>query len=158
VVARFDGGDGRRLTVVDPARVPPDPAQLDRRRRLGAALLANPRTAAPAAAADQLRDGEVDLRLLTLLAGMAAQFGVQLADLPAVAGEDGQIPARTAVLATAGGSSLTEGTPALTELRAWLSAQVEPFAPDEVRLVDDGLLVGFRYVTDPDGVVTRGGG
>jgi hypothetical protein len=62
------------------------------------------------------------------------------------------------VLATAGGSSLTEGTPALTELRAWLSAQVEPFAPDEVRLVDDGLLVGFRYVTDPDGVVTRGGG
>ena len=158
VVARFTDAAGRMLAVVDPAAVPPDAAALDRRRTLGAALLDNPATMAPEPAAQLLRDGDVDPRLLSLLAGLTARFGVQLADLPVVPGEEDLVPVRSAVLAAAGGRPLTEGTEQLDDVLAWLSAQRGPFAPDDVRLVDGGLLVGFRYVTDPDGAVTRAGG
>lgn len=158
VVARFADADGGALTVVDPAAEPPDEAELERRRQLGAALLANPMTAAPPDAAQRLRDGQVDPRLLSLLAGMAARFGVQLADLPAAAGEETGAPARAAVLSAVHGDPVAEGTAALDELRAYLAAQLDTFAPDEVQLVEGGLLVRFRYVTDPDGAVTAGGG
>ena len=158
VVARFADGDGGEFTVVDPAAVPPDAAALEQRRSLGAAVLANPATMAPAPAAQLLRDGDVDPRLLTLLAGLAARFQVQLADLSVVPGEEGLTPVRSAVLAAAGGRPLTEGTEPLSEVQTWLSAQRGPYAPDDVRLVDGGLTVGFRYVTDPDGAVTRAGG
>jgi len=158
VIARFTDADGRLLAVVDPAAAPPDAAALDRRRTLGAALLGNPATMAPAPAAQLLRDGGVDARLLGLLAGLTARFGVQLADLPVVPGEAGLTPVRSAVLAAAGGRPLDEGTEQLDDVRAWLSAQRGPYAPDDVQLVDGGLLVGFRYVTDPDGAVTQAGG
>ena len=158
VVARFTDDAGGELLVVDPAAVPPDAAQLDRRRQLGAALLANPMTAAPAAAAQRLRDGQVDPRLLTLLAGMAARFGIQLADLPATAGEETGSPARAAVVAAVDGAPVAEGSEQLTELRDYLAAQLDVFSPDEVQLVEGGLLLRFRYMTDPDGAVTRGGG
>ena len=88
-VASFTDGDGRPLTVVDPAATPPDAAALDRRRRLGAALLASPRTQLPEGAVGQLRDGAVDPRLLTLLAGIVARFDVRLADLPHRTGRGG---------------------------------------------------------------------
>ena len=158
VVARFTDATGGALTVVDPAAVPPDAAELDRRRQLGAALLANPMTAAPAGAAQRLRDGEVDPRLLMLLAGMAARFGIQLADLPAAAGEEAGAPARAAVVAAVHGDPVAEGTAQLAELRIYLAAQLDIFSPDEVELVEGGLLVRFRYITDPDGAVTASGG
>jgi hypothetical protein len=158
VIARFAGDGGTPLIVVDPAAELPAPAALDRRRRLGAALLANPTTVAPHAATEALRTGEVDPRLLTLLAGLAARSGVQLAELPAAPGEQGRTPLRSAVVAGVGGRPLAAGAPQLADLRTWLSAQHDPFAPDDVRLVDGGLLIGFRYVTDPDGVLTGAGG
>jgi hypothetical protein len=156
VIARFTDATGQ-LLVVDPAAVPPDAAQLDRRRQLGAALLANPMTAVPEAAAQRLRDGEVDPRLLTLLAGMAARFGIQLSDLPPVAGEEAGAPARAALVGAVEGKPLVGETAELTELRTYLAAQLDTFSPDEVQLTDGGLLVRFRYTTDPDGAVTRGG-
>jgi len=158
VVARFPDAAGGELTVIDPAAVPPDPAQLERRRQLGAALLANPLTRAPVDAAQRLRDGQVDPRLLTLLAGMAARFGTQLAELPLAAGEPVGASARAAVVSAVDGRPVAEGTTELAGLRSYLAAQLATFSPDEVQLVDGGLLVRFRYITDPDGAVTRGGG
>ena len=157
VVARFDDGD-RLLTVTDPAATAPDPTALDRRRRLGAAVLASPRTQLPATAAQQLRDGAVDPRLLTLLAGMVARFDVRVADLPAPPGEEPGAAARSARVTAADGGPLTEGSPEWDTIGRWLEAQRPPLAPEEVRLDDGGLLVGFRYVTDPDGVVAGAAG
>ena len=65
---------------------------------------------------------------------------------------------RSAVVAAIDGRLLTESPAQLAALRDWLSAQQAPLAPDDVRLVDSGLLLHFRYVTDPDGVVTGPGG
>ena len=158
VVARFRDATGEELTVVDPAAVLPDVAELEQRRRLGEALLANPMTAPPEGVAQRLSQGEVDPRLLVLLAGMAARFGIQLGDLPAVAGEEAGAPARAAVVVAVRGEPVAEGSAGLVELRSYLDAQLDVFSPDEVRLVEGGLLVRFRYLTDPDGAVTPGGG
>ena len=62
------------------------------------------------------------------------------------------------MVAAIDGRPLTEAAPEQATLRGWLSAQRDPLAPDDVRPVDGGLLVHFRYVTDPERVVTGGGG
>jgi len=157
-VARFGPADGSAtLAVVDPAAVPPSPEQVASRARLGAAVLANPTTVAPASAAELLRAGRVDPRLLTLLAGMTARFGVQLDALPTAPGEDDGTLVRQAVIAGVGGRPFTDAAGA-ADLRTWLSAQEGPLAPRTVQPVDGGLLIGYGYVTDPDGVVTGSGG
>ena len=43
---------------------------------------------------------------------------------------------------------------ATDRLLAFLEAQLPPFAPDAVDVTDDGVLVGFRYESAPDAVVT----
>ena len=56
---------------------------------------------------------------------------------------------------TALGGARVPGDPAATDrLVAWLEAQLPPVVPDEVQVTDDGVLVAFRYVSDPDAVVT----
>jgi hypothetical protein len=62
------------------------------------------------------------------------------------------------VVSAVDGRPVAEGTQELADLRSYLAVQLATFSPDEVRLVDGGLLVRFRYTTDPDGAVTRGGG
>jgi hypothetical protein len=60
-----------------------------------------------------------------------------------------------------GGSALRSAliaAPDTALLQTWLAAQRSPLAPDDVRLTDSGLLVDFRYATDPDGVVPSPGG
>ncbi|MEX5721595.1 hypothetical protein [Geodermatophilus maliterrae] len=156
VLARFDRpGDGSELLVVDPAPGEPTAEELDRRRALAEALLANPATGATGATADTLSRAAVDQRLLSLLAGLAARDGVGIASLPVLPGEEGSAaPARRAVLSALGGAPVP-GDPAATDrLVAWLEAQLPPFASDEVQVTDDGVLVAFRYVSDPDAVVT----
>ena len=157
-VARFGPADGSAaLAVVDPAAVPPSPEQVASRARLGAAVLANPTTVAPAPAAELLRAGRVDPRLLTLLAGMTARFGLQLDALPTAPGEDDGTLVRQAVIAGVDGRPFTDAADT-ADLRTWLSVQEIPLAPRTVRPVDGGLLIGYGYVTDPDGVVTGSGG
>jgi hypothetical protein len=160
VLARFDSpGSARPLLVADPSPGVATAAELDRRRSLARALLANPTTTAGERAAAVLSAGAVDPRLLALLAALTAREGIGIADLPPAAGEpapsaDG-VPARHALVDTLGGEPLTPGAAATDRLRTWLAAQQPPFAPDEVRTTGDGVLVGFRYVSDPDALVTR---
>ncbi len=156
VLARFHRpGEGGELLVVDPAPGEPTAEELAQRRALAEALLANPTTGTAGTTADVLSRAAVDQRLLSLLAGLAARDGVGIASFPALPGEEGAaVPARRALLSALGGAPVP-GDPAATDrLVAWLEAQLPPFAPDEVQVTDDGVLVAFHYVSDPDAVVT----
>lgn len=156
VVARFERPGARALLVVDPAPGVPTPEELDRRHSLAAAMLANPTTGADGRAAELLRAGAVDQRLLSLLAALGAQFGVGVADFPAAPEEPQGGPlARRALVDRLGDDALLPGAPTTERLLAWLGAQLPPFAPDAFEVTDDGVLIEFRYVSAPDALVTR---
>jgi hypothetical protein len=157
VVARFESADGGALSVVDPAPGRPTAEELDRRQRLAAAILENPVADVTGHAADALRSGDVDARLLVLLAGLVARMDVHVVDLPLAPGQPPiGSPARTVTVDEAAGEPLTPGSAATEELVAFLEAQRPPFAPDTVEQTDGGVLVGFDYVSAPDAVVTAG--
>jgi hypothetical protein len=80
---------------------------------------------------------------------------VGIADFPAPAAEpDDGLPARRALLDTFGSDDLRPGAAATDRLVTWLDAQRGPFAPDSVAVTDGGVLIGYRYVSDPDALVT----
>jgi hypothetical protein len=155
VLARFEREDGSPVSVVDRDPGRPTAAELDRRRRLADAVLANPVAAPTGRAPDVLRAADVDARLLGLLAGMVARLDVHVADLPPAPGEpeDGP-PARQLLVDRLGDEPLAPGTPAAEDLVAYLEAQRPPFAPNTVEVTDDGVLVGFHYESSPDAVVS----
>lgn len=148
VVARFGN-----LAVVDPSPGVPTPEQLDRRRALADAVLANPTMRAPEDAAAVLRSGDVDMRLLSLLAALVARQGVQVATFPASEGAEG--PARSMLLGAVGGEPLGTGRPGTEALQTWLEAQLPPYAPDRVEATEDGVLLTYRYASDPDALVAE---
>ncbi|MCV2488786.1 hypothetical protein OF117_05375 [Geodermatophilus sp. YIM 151500] len=146
---------GGAVRVVDREPGTPTPAELERRRQLAAAVLANPTTGARGRAAELLRSGEVDPRALSVVAALAAQYGVGVAAFPPEDGghADGVL-ARRVLLDRLGDEPLTPGAAATRRLVAWLDAQVPPFAPDSVEVTPEGVLVGYRYATDPDAAVS----
>lgn len=146
VVARFDD-----LAVVDPAPGTPTPEQLDRRQALAEAVLANPTTHASNDAAAVLRSADVDARLLSLVAVLTAREGVDVAAFPGPDGADG--PARSVLLTAVGGAPVGAGEPATASLTTWLAAQRPPFAPDPVEVTEGGVLLSYRYASDPDDLV-----
>lgn len=155
VVARFRGNDGTLLSVVDPRPGQPTAEELDRRRRLSAAVLANPVAGASGRAAEVLRAADVDARLLGLLAVLVARLDVGIADLPRAPGQPEEgTPARRVLLDRAGGEELVPGSAAAERVRAFLAAQQPPFAPDTVEETGEGVLVGFDYLSSPDAEVT----
>jgi hypothetical protein len=93
VLAVFERPDAAPVAVVDPDPGRPTTDEAERRQRLAAAVLANPGTGADGRAEEVLRAGHVDARLLGLLAGLVAQLGVGVADLPPVSGEPAHGPA-----------------------------------------------------------------
>jgi hypothetical protein len=137
--------------------VRPTPEQVRARAELAEALLANPTTEVSPADAGILAAGQVDPRLLGLLAGIGARYGLGLHSLPAVPGEPPGALVRQAVVSAVGGRPLSEDPAAAGELRTWLAVQHEPYAPDRITDVDGGLLLGYDLVADPDGLVTGPG-
>jgi len=107
----------------------------------GKQLAVNPGIELSTAERQVLATGQVDVRIDTLLAQLATTGPVQVADLPAIAGENPPATARrTLVLA---------GTPArLTTLRAALSTQHGPFAA-ALSTRSDGDLVAVLPLLDP---------
>ncbi|TYP85915.1 hypothetical protein [Blastococcus xanthinilyticus] len=148
VIARFDG-----LALRDPAPGTPTVDQLDRRRSLAGAILANPTTRAPEQAAEVLRSADVDMRLLSLLAVLTARQGLGVAAFPRAEGAEG--PARSVLLDAVGNAPVGAGEAATAELRTWLEAQLPPFAPDRVEVTDDGVLLSYHYASDPDALVAE---
>ena len=148
VVARFGG-----LTVVDASPGMPTPEQVEMRRALAEAVLANPTTRIPEEAAAVLRSADVDMRLMSLLAVLTAREGIGVVAFPRAAGAEG--PARSVLLATVGDAPVGAGEPATEPLRTWLEAQLPPFAPDRIDVTEDGVLLSYRYASDPDGLVAE---
>jgi hypothetical protein len=156
-VVRFDAWDSLpALTVATPRPVPPTAGELERRQVLGQALAANPETVADDRVAARLARGDLDPRLLSLLAGIGAQSGIGLDSLPAVPAEQGRTLVRQAVISSVGGVGLADDEEQADRVRL-LRAQRAPYAPDVVRTVPGGLLVGYGNVPDPDAVLTRAG-
>ena len=160
LVAMFGSpGWTRPFVVSDPHPGVPTAAELARRRSLATALLANPTTVAGGAAAEVIRAAAVDPRLLALLAALAARYGVGVSGFPAAPGEpavpDDGVLARRVVVSSLGGTPLRPGTAATHRLQAWLDAQLPPFAPDSVTVTGTGVLIGFRYVSAPDALVSE---
>jgi hypothetical protein len=154
-LARFEAADGTAFTLTDPAPGTPTPDELERRKQLCAAILANPNTGATGRAADVLRSAMVDARLVGLLAVLVTQLDIGVADFPPAPGEpaEGSL-ARHVLIDRAGTSPIARGEPAADDVLAFLSAQLPPFAPDAVEVTDQGILVAFHYVSAPDAVVT----
>jgi hypothetical protein len=154
VLARFPGAAGP-LLVVDPAPGIPTGEELTRRRSLAAALLANPATTPGERAAGVLGSGEVDPRLLSVLAALAAQYGIGVQDFPLADGEPSEGPlARRVLVDHLAGDPLVPGAPATERLVAWLEAQLPPFAPGAVTSTEQGVRIEFAYVSAPDALVS----
>ena len=100
------------------------------------------------------RSASVDARLLGLLAALVAQLGSGVADFPPPPGEPAEgALARHVLIDRVGSATVRPGEPATERLVEYLQAQLPPFAPDDVKVTDDGVLVGFRYESSPDAVV-----
>lgn len=154
VLARFDGEGAGPLLLVDPDPVQPTDEQRRQRASLAAAVLANPTTRAEGEARAVLASGDLDARLLAVVAALTAQEGVGLWDFPVPPGEaHGDAPARRVVVDALGGRPVPADGAATQRLVAWLEAQLAPFAPDTVEVTGEGVLIGFAYVPGPDAVV-----
>lgn len=114
-------------------------AEHDRRVRIGAALADNPALRLAPAAAERLRAGEVDPRLMFVLTALTTAHRIGVADFPSVALDSADVPRRQALL-----SSVDGGDPASWELlQTWLTSQQPPFRPSLTRPDGGGLLVGY---------------
>ena len=144
---RCSPASGARTRTRSPSsiRTPAGPrrSSWQRRQRLAAAILANPNTGAAGRAADVLRSASVDARLLGLLAALVAQLGSGVGRLPAAPRRTGRRPPRPATCSsTASDGDRRPGEAATDRLVEFLQAQLPPFAPDDVEVTDDGVLVG----------------
>jgi hypothetical protein len=136
-VAQFGTGE-RRVEVrrIGSVAQAGDAAELARttRSQAGTAVAANPLIGASDRAADTLRGGLVDPRLMTVLTSIAARTGLTVSEFPAVPGEDAAGGVRrTAVL----GSTDPQG------LRAALLAQRGAYLPASVLVRGQSVTVQY---------------
>ncbi|MGH9228391.1 MAG: hypothetical protein ACRD07_06590 [Acidimicrobiales bacterium] len=129
----------RRIGAMSDARAPTaeEATQNEARLAAGRALAANPGIAAPPAAVAQLRAGEVDVRLTTVLATLAGAHRLEIGALLRLPGEDvAGTPIRTVELAAIDGRPIAAGDPAVVEVVAFLGNQLPGFRPHQVSVVD----------------------
>src|SRR6266851_5761617 len=102
----------------------------------GRQLLHNSRLHASAAARGQLAAGDVDSRLLTTLATMAALYPIDVAGFSGSgAHASAGIPLRSAEISGATGVAGTRSAASLSSLKAFLLAQRAPYLPAEMDIV-----------------------
>jgi hypothetical protein len=107
------------------------------RAAAGRALAANPAIDAPPAARSQLRAGEVDERLTTVLATLAGGHRLEIGGFVALPGEDvAGTPVRTVELASIDGRPIAARDPAVAEVVAFLGNQLPEFRPHQVSVED----------------------
>jgi hypothetical protein len=158
VVASFGTGSGR----IDVRAIAPDGTAAyrsalaaDRRGRIsaGTQLLHNPRIAVAAGARGALKAGNVDPRLLMMLAALAVQQPVRVVSFGDPSpGADQAVPLRGARLAPP-----RSGTQAKSSLRSMLSfvdAQQQPFLPLRASLVNTSALTVEYAAPSPLGLLS----
>jgi len=121
----------------------------DTRSRAGAgtALARNPRLRLSRDAVALLRRGDVDARVQTVLAGIAADHTLAIGTFPAVTGEDDRLPRRMVAVTAIDGQQVTPGASAVTQLGQWLQAQQPPYRPGWVAMAQASGRTAFlvRY-------------
>ncbi|WP_218164671.1 glycosyltransferase family 2 protein [Lentzea waywayandensis] len=134
VVARFGG-----YTVQYRDR--PSVEDLVVRLNAGRQLAANPRLLVTDDVRRALHDGQVDLRAMTLLAGLSADHEIVVADVRTTKPEQGLgMPRREVVLSAVDGRGVDY--PASRQvLTMWLNAQQAPFAPSSTRITPQGAVI-----------------
>ncbi len=152
-VATFGYGVGRVLLYRLGDATPGERGQSgtgSRRISAGLALTHNPQVRLSAPARTALRGGDVDLRLVLVLAELAAQHGLTIAGFPVVTGEKPGTPPMRRVLV-----SWIDGQPADQQGAAdlvltWLGNQQPPYRPRSADVTKAGLLIRYPYV--PPGI------
>lgn len=123
-------------------------ADADRTARIAAGreLLTNPNLDLSDDAATALRDGQVDSRIVTLLALLAGNHQLSVTGFPTVFGEQGQIPARTVSIGSVDGQPV-DGQ-AGRALETEIKDQVRTFEPEEVDLQGGDLIARYGLADD----------
>jgi hypothetical protein len=95
-----------------------------------AALLGNPRLTVASGAERVVRAGQLDPRVLAVLATLVAEYRLDIADFPAVPGEEGlAVPRRCMRILHIGERGGDQGEAALRELADWLHTRGAPYRP-----------------------------
>lgn len=139
-VATFGVGTERvEVRRIDPTATgdtPPPAAAEPERMTVGAALAQRLGPDVVPAAADLLRAGRVDARVLATLSDFSVGQALKLADLPAEPGEDAAGRPRRQALLTAAGDQAAH-------IVAWFRAQRGAFAVQDISSRPGGVLVTF---------------
>jgi hypothetical protein len=158
VIASFGSGAGRidiRAIAPDGTAAYQSAVAADRRSRVsaGSQLLRNPRIAVAAEARPALSAGDVDPRLLILLAALAVEQPVRISAFGDPSPGAGQaVPLRSAQLAP-----LSSGAKAGSSLRSMLSfidAQQQPFLPLRASLASKSTLTVVYAAPSPLGLIS----
>jgi hypothetical protein len=149
-VARFGGGADAitiRRVVTTPDDVATDQRQRAELVAAGRALAANPRLELAPRAASLISAGQVDPRVVAVLAAMTGQHSVRIVDFPVVPGENASAQRRLVGVAAVDNQTVRAGTPAVTTLERWLQAQQPPYRPivAEPRQLEGSPVLLIRY-------------
>jgi len=103
-----------------------------------------------------LQTADVDPRLLSVLAALAARSGVGIAAFPPPPHSPATgLLARNALVDATGGQPVGAGAAGAPDLVRWLQAQLPPYAPDRIDVTGSGVLIGYRYASDPGAEVAE---
>ena len=107
----------------------------DLRLRAGASLALNPNLTASTDAVDELNGGQVDERLLNVIATLVVQHHLEIGAFPVVDGEDGiGAPRRIVEIDGIDFQTIAAGTPAVASLEAFLDSQLASYRPVDVAI------------------------
>ncbi len=130
-----------------------DPQARPSRVRVGTALAGNPGVRLAPAAADLLRQGAVDPRVMIVLATLAGGHTLDVADFPPSTLEPPTAVRRQVLVTAMDGVALTAGDASSgVGLREWLRNQHAPYTPTVLRDDPAGLVVGYPSPT-PTGLL-----
>jgi hypothetical protein len=127
----------------------------DSRSRIetGTALSQNPRLGLAPDAVTLLRRGDVDSRIIAVLATISGQHALEISTFPAVDGEDDRLPRRQIAVTAIDGQQVSPGAAIADLLGRWLMAQQSPYRPASTTvspvLARSALLVSYDAVSQP---------
>ena len=156
VIASFGTGAGR----IDVRAIAPDGAAAyraaltaDRRSRIsaGSQLLRNPRIIVAAGARKGLSSGDVDPRLLMVLAALAAQQPVRIASFGDTSPGAGSVPLRSVQIAPLGSGAKAKAS--LRSMLSFIDAQRQPFQPLRASLGGSSVLTVEYAAPSPLGLL-----
>jgi hypothetical protein len=156
VIASFGTGAGR----IDVRAIAPDGTAAyraalaaDRSSRIaaGSQLLRNPRIIVAAGARKGLSSGDVDPRLLMMLAALAAQQPVRITSFGDRSPGAGSVPLRSVQLASPGSGAKAKA--GLRSMLSFIDAQRQPFQPLRAGLGDSSVLTVEYAAPSPLGLL-----